>query len=126
MLRGWIRAVFAAAMLISVSAVLADTPPADKPSRWPLHAQTSDGSDVTIFQPQLDDFQGDTLTAHAAVAVSAQGATQPVYGAIWLQSRVSTDRVARTVHILDCRLFSRAFLTRIPFRLPRWRRPCSR
>jgi hypothetical protein len=92
-----------------VSLVLADTSPADKPSRWPLHAQTSDGSDVTIFQPQMDDFQGDTLTAHAAVAVSAQGATQPVYGAIWLQSRVSTDRVARTVHILDVQVVQSRF-----------------
>jgi len=86
--------------LLAMPAVLlaADAP---QPSRWPMHATASDGSDVTIFQPQLDSFEGDTLTSHAAVAVVPANQQEPVYGAIWLQSRIETDRVARTVHIVD-------------------------
>jgi hypothetical protein len=76
---------------------------ADAPAapNWPMHATASDGADVTIFQPQLESFEGDTLTGRAAVAVVAANQQEPVYGAVWLQSRVETDRVARTVHIVD-------------------------
>jgi hypothetical protein len=72
-----------------------------EPSRWPMHVTSAEGADVTIFQPQLEDFQGDTLDGRAAVAVTPAGQQQPVFGAIWLQSRVETDRSARTVQILD-------------------------
>jgi hypothetical protein len=78
-------------------------PPGDaqQASRWPMQATTADGAQVTIFQPQLEDFQGDQLTARAAVSVTPAGQQDPVFGAIWLQSRVETDRVNRTVHIID-------------------------
>ena len=72
----------------------ADSPPPAQPSRWPMHATTSDGAEVTIFQPQLQDFQGDIISARAAVAVTPANAQEPIFGAIWLESRVATDRVA--------------------------------
>ena len=71
------------------------------PSRWPMMTTTSGGAQVTIFQPQLEDFQGDQIKAHAAVAVQAPGQQQPTYGAVWLQSQVSIDRVARTVQVIS-------------------------
>jgi len=77
-----------------------DTAAPDMASRWPMRTSAGD-SDVTIFQPQLDDFQGDKLTARAAVSVSKAGQQEPVFGAVWLESRVATDRVARTVQIIE-------------------------
>jgi hypothetical protein len=71
------------------------------PSRFPLQATASNGASVTVFQPQLDNFQGDELSAHAAVAVQMPGQSQPTYGAVWLQTQVSTDRTARTVEIVQ-------------------------
>jgi hypothetical protein len=71
------------------------------PSLWPMHAFTADGAQVTIFQPQLADYQGDTLTGRAAVAVAPKDSLDSVFGAVFLTSRVSIDRVARTVQILD-------------------------
>jgi len=85
-----------------------------QPSRWPMHVTSADGADVTIFQPQLEDFQGDTLTARAAVAVTPAGQQQPVFGAIWLQSRVQTDRSARTVQILDVQVSKELFPSQQP------------
>src|SRR5580658_3974413 len=74
-------------------------PPADSIARWPMHISSSAG-DITVFQPQLDNFQDDQISARAAVSVAGTNQAQPVFGAIWLQSRVATDRVARTVQIL--------------------------
>jgi hypothetical protein len=70
------------------------------PQRWPMNIQTPQGL-ITVYQPQLTRFDGDTLWARAAVSVTPPGQTEPLFGAIWMQSRVSTDRVARTVRILD-------------------------
>ncbi|HEY1922601.1 MAG TPA: hypothetical protein VGG44_07520 [Tepidisphaeraceae bacterium] len=103
MISGYRRLIAVVAVLwawAAMPAVLSadDTPPT---SNWPMHVTASDGTDVTIFQPQLESFEGDTLSGRAAVAVIPQNQQEPVYGAVWLQSRVETDRVARTVHIVD-------------------------
>lgn len=77
-------------------------------SRWPMQISSGAGA-ITVFQPQLEDFQGDQLSARAAVSVTAPGQQNPIFGAIWLQSRVSTDRVARTVQILDVNVTKTVF-----------------
>ena len=85
----------------------AQTPPTAPPiapdansDRWPMHLDTPSGQ-ITIYQPQLTNFDGDKLTARAAVSVIPPGQQDPVFGALWMESRVATDRVARTVQILD-------------------------
>ncbi len=79
----------------------AQTPPPDpNAGRWPMHLDTPSGQ-ITIYQPQLTNFDGDKLSARAAVSVIPPGQQDPVFGALWMESRVSTDRVARTVQILD-------------------------
>ncbi len=88
----------------------AQTQPTTAPvsSRWPMPIPTPDGQ-ILVFQPQLEDFQGNTLTAHAAVEITTKDQPQPTYGAIWLKSRVATDRVARTVQILDVNITQTRF-----------------
>jgi hypothetical protein len=74
--------------------------PGNDSSRWPLLLNTPSGQ-ITVYQPQLTNFDGDKMTARAAVSVIAPGQQDPTFGAIWMESRVATDRVARTVQILD-------------------------
>jgi hypothetical protein len=80
------------------------TPPADQPapaapvSQWPQRVDSADGL-ITIYQPQPNKFEGDTLTARAAVSLTPPGATDPEFGAVWFTARVSTDRDARIVTI---------------------------
>lgn len=69
-------------------------------SRWPLQIDTPNGQ-LTIYQPQPTKFEGDQLTGRAAVSILKPGSSDPVFGAIWLQSRVDVDRVNRTVQILE-------------------------
>jgi hypothetical protein len=83
-------------------------PPPPDASRWPVQVETAAGQ-VTVFQPQLDDFTGDTIKARAAVSIQASGAQQPTYGCVWLNTRVATDRVARTVQILDVQITQSRF-----------------
>jgi hypothetical protein len=67
---------------------------------WPLRLETEDGL-ITVYQPQVSKLDGDKLSARAAVSVVKKGGTDPIFGAVWFDSRVSTDRVARTVQILN-------------------------
>jgi uncharacterized membrane protein YgcG len=74
--------------------------PIDATHRWPMRIDSPQGT-ITVYQPQVTKFDGNKLTARAAVSVIPPGQTDPTFGAIWMESRVSTDRVARTVQILD-------------------------
>jgi len=67
---------------------------------WPLRLDTPQGQ-LAIYQPQPETFAGNTLTARAAVSLMQPGATDPVFGAMWMQAHVGTDQDARTVTILD-------------------------
>jgi hypothetical protein len=70
------------------------------PSPWPAQLTTDDGQ-VTLFQPQLDSFQGDQLSTRLAVSVQINGEQDPVFGAVWLSEQVQVDDAARTVHVLS-------------------------
>ncbi len=69
-------------------------------SAWPLRIDTSAGQ-LSIYQPQPETFEGDQLSARAAVSLLPTGATDPEFGATWFKARVFTDRDARTVTIQD-------------------------
>ena len=69
----------------------------------------SGDDEVVMYQPQLESLNGDVLTARAAVSVRKPGQQDPVFGVVWLQSRVATDRVARTVQILDANITKARF-----------------
>jgi hypothetical protein len=69
-------------------------------SAWPLRVDTSAGQ-LSVYQPQPETFEGDQLSARAAVSLLPLGATDPQFGATWFKARVFTDRDARTVAIQD-------------------------
>jgi hypothetical protein len=65
---------------------------------WPQRLDSQAGL-ITVYQPQPTKFEGDVLTARAAVSLTPPGATDPEFGALWFTARVLTDRDARTVTI---------------------------
>ena len=67
---------------------------------WPREF-THEGYHVVIYQPQLETFEGDNLTGRTAVSVVPPGQSEPVFGAVWIDAIVETDREERTVTIQD-------------------------
>jgi hypothetical protein len=67
---------------------------------WPRQIDAPQAT-IVLYQPQPETFQGNILTARAAVAVTPKGTANPVYGTVWTSSRVETDRDQRTVTIVD-------------------------
>ncbi|MEI6633008.1 MAG: hypothetical protein WCP22_04220, partial [Chlamydiota bacterium] len=72
-------------------------------AEWPREIDRPGGK-IVIYQPQPDSMKGDMLTGGAAVSVTLKGATEPVFGAVWLEARVTTDRDARTAVITDVKV----------------------
>ena len=73
-------------------------PPAQQvtPDPWPRTITVS-GVKYSLYQPQLDKWDGYDLEAHAAVSVVAAGAKAPIFGVIEITAKTTVARASRTV-----------------------------
>jgi len=73
----------------------------DTPS-WAWPREISSGAAViTMYQPQLDTWEKNTVEARAAVSVKATADAAPIFGAVWLSAQFETDRDTRMVSFTD-------------------------
>ncbi len=70
---------------------------------WPREVVSPQGN-ITMYQPQIESFKGNALSARAAISITPSGKDEPVFGAVWLECRVSTDRTNRTVKLEDVKV----------------------
>jgi len=75
---------------------------------WPKEITTAK-SDIIIYQPQPDSMRGDHLYSRAAISFTTTKIITSVYGAIWTDSRFSTDREAGTITIYDVKILNVRF-----------------
>src|SRR5512136_2664644 len=76
------------------------TPPAaggDASAEWPRAIETPNGT-LETYQPQLEKFEGVTLSGRSAVSWTGRDKA-PVFGVIWFTATVSVDRDARMVTV---------------------------
>jgi len=74
----------------------------EKP-KWPLKISSNEGN-LTIYHPQLDLLEKNTISIRSAVSVKLSGENDPVFGAIWLTSKVSTDRETKMAVLKDIKI----------------------
>lgn len=74
-----------------------------KAADWPREIDSPKGT-ITLYQPQIDSYSGNSLSARAAISIVPTGKTTPIFGAVWLDCRVSTDRPTRTVELEDVKV----------------------
>jgi hypothetical protein len=75
---------------------------------WPQEIIVPEGK-IVMYQPQLESFKGDKLTARAAISVTKKGESEPVFGAVWLEARVQTDRNTRIVTLQSVKMTNARF-----------------
>jgi len=81
----------------------AAAPDVDHDGGYPREIQTSAGL-VTVYQPQLDAWDGTNLKARAALSIREPGSESPLFGAGWFEVRTAVDKVERLVALYDYRL----------------------
>ena len=82
------------------------------PDKWPRQAVIG-GATYTIYQPQLDSWDGRHIEVHAAVSVLPAGAKEPDFGALSVTAKTHVFRVLRTVHFRDIQI-TRATFPSVP------------
>ena len=68
----------------------------DKELSWPIEIKSDGGFVTTLYQPQLESFEGNILEGRMAVTVKPKD-KEMIFGAIWFKARMSTDLENRTV-----------------------------
>jgi hypothetical protein len=101
------RQLLAATLLVAAClAARAGTSPPDPEGEalgeWPRAVELGGGS-LEIYQPQMEKFEGVTLTGRAAIAWSEKDKA-PVFGVLWFTATASVDRDSRTATIESIRV----------------------
>src|SRR5262245_25585482 len=86
MIRSLISALGISTVLCISTVLAGSAPPGGGPAlQWPLE-MTKDGNRLTIYQPQIDEWQDHRiLKGRCAVEEQGKGA-EPVAGAVWLEA----------------------------------------
>ncbi|MDQ5909936.1 MAG: hypothetical protein QG599_2031, partial [Pseudomonadota bacterium] len=94
--------------LLLIMAILGSQATRAAPDQWPREIKIKEGR-VVIYQPQLESFQGDKVAVRAAVSVQRTGVKAPVFGVVWFDSRITTDRDQRMVEFQDIKVTQTKF-----------------
>ncbi|HYQ81685.1 MAG TPA: hypothetical protein VEP68_09290, partial [Anaeromyxobacteraceae bacterium] len=82
--------------------------PAADQGGWPRPVQDGDLT-FWVYQPQLDAWENDRLSARQAVAVQRKGEETKSYGVVWLTARTDVDKEAGRVRLYELRIPKASF-----------------
>ena len=76
---------------------------------WPREVKAPDGTRITVYQPQAEQWADNVLSGRAAVSVLAPGEKEPSYGVIELSARTEIDKAADLVTLSGVRITKTSF-----------------
>jgi hypothetical protein len=91
-------AVVAAALLLAGTAYVMAVD-----DGWPRVVDLPEGR-IVVYEPQVESLQGNILKGRGALSLTPKGKKDPVFGAIWFESRIEIDRDARTVTVEEMKI----------------------
>ena len=62
---------------------------------WPIEIEAKNGVVITLYQPQLESFEGNIMEGRMAVTIKP-AEKEMIFGAVWFKARISTDTENRT------------------------------
>ena len=75
---------------------------------WP-RTFTSDGDRFSIYQPQVDTWNGNRIDLYSAVELKSEKDKSAKYGVVWLEARTEVDKINRLVTL------DQAHVTKVKF-----------
>ncbi|HTV42401.1 MAG TPA: hypothetical protein VMF08_17670 [Candidatus Sulfotelmatobacter sp.] len=82
-----------------------DSTPPDASTSWPL-VFNNGSTTYTVFQPQIDSWDGHNLVARSAVGIQLAGQSQPAYGVIGFSAITLVDKNTRAATLVDVKITS--------------------
>jgi hypothetical protein len=99
------RGLLAAIGLAAATAAWAQAPDV----AWPREVKAADGTAITVYQPQIESWADNKVSARAAVAVIRPGEKDPGYGVIELAARTAIDKSADVATLSELRITKSSF-----------------
>jgi len=84
--------------------------PPNEERGWPRQITEGDKT-LTIYQPQLEKWDGNHLEARSAVSVQKQSNPDPLFGTIWFEARTDVNKEQHLVLLEDIRITRAHFPT---------------
>ena len=75
---------------------------------WPLNVVNGTYTS-TVYQPEIDSWDGHTMTARSAVAIQPSGENRPIYGVIAITAITLVNKQSRTVTLADLQVVGGQF-----------------
>ncbi|MFT3949414.1 MAG: hypothetical protein QM763_20790 [Agriterribacter sp.] len=63
--------------------------PGNAQDAWPKEITSSDGTVISIFEPQPEKYAGNDVTTRAAVSIRKTADTDPVFGVMWFNATLA-------------------------------------
>ncbi|RPD39759.1 carbohydrate-binding family V/XII [Chitinophaga barathri] len=76
---------------------------------WPRQMPVAGGGKIIIYQPQPESLEGDKVHARAAVSVTQNASAEPVFGVIWCDAWLETDKNSRTAALTNIKVTDAKF-----------------
>ena len=89
-----------ALLIVLFTAVLAVSQTKSSDSGWPRKFAVGTNS-VAVYQPQIEEWFGNSLSARAAIAITENQSRQPLYRVLWFSARAEIDKINRLVTLSD-------------------------
>jgi len=70
---------------------------------WPRKFAVG-GNYVVVYQPQIEEWSGNSFSARAARAITENSGKQPLYGVLWFTARAEVDKVNRLVTLSNFKI----------------------
>ena len=86
------------------------TMPAEEELDWPRVIKNAAGT-LTVYQPQIEQWNGIRIATRAAVSMQPSDGSQPVYGVVWMNAHADVDKAARVVTFRDFAITKVSFPT---------------
>src|SRR5262245_14335888 len=64
--------------------------------KWPKSIPFPNGGSVTLYQPQPESMEGNKIVGRSAISVKENSKSDPVFGAIFYDAFIATDKDNRT------------------------------
>ena len=90
--------------LLSVSEIAL----AEGENTWPQKIEKETFT-VVIYQPQIESLSANKMESRAAISVRTNENPSPVFGAMWFDCRISTDKDERIVRLIDLKVATAKF-----------------
>ncbi|MEN8202522.1 MAG: hypothetical protein ABFS28_08010, partial [Bacteroidota bacterium] len=81
---------------------------AEDESFWPKKIERG-GATVVLYTPQIESLSSNRMESRSAVSVVTEEYTTPVFGAMWFDCKISTDRDERTVKLIEMKVSAAKF-----------------